>query len=92
MGFFKNILDFIKGRLNKNIEIISKSFGTMIASWVIALFGSFIALASGLPPNWGVTLALGFGGTSQFLLILIRTAFGKPDEKIEEVKEGLGNI
>ena len=81
MGFFKNFYEFVKGRLNKNVEIISKSFGAMAILWSAGLFGSLIALATGLPPNWGVMLALGLGGTSEFVIILFRTMFGKPNGK-----------
>jgi len=81
MGFFKNFYEFVKGRLNKNVEIISKSFGAMAILWSAGLFGSLIALATGLPPNWGVVLALGLGGTSEFVIILLRTMFGKPNEE-----------
>lgn len=81
MGFFKNFYEFVKGRLNKNVEVISKNFGAMAILWSAGLFSSLIALATGLPPNWGVTLALGLGGTSEFVIILFRTMFGKPNKE-----------
>ncbi len=70
--------NYIKLRVNNKVEVIMRSFGGMLTAWTIALASSLVALVTGLPPNWGVSLSLGIGATSLFLVQLYRIAFGKP--------------
>ncbi len=87
MAFWTNVWTYIKDRLNKpsSVELIVKSFGAMLTIWIIGFFASLISLVSGQPPNWGIMLATGLGSLSQFLVVFIRTVFGK------KVENGNGN-
>jgi purine-cytosine permease-like protein len=82
MGKIWNLFyNYVVGRLSKpdNVEMIMKSFGALLITWLTGLFGAIIAAISGEPAGWIFMLSLGLGGTSQFLVLLLRTMFGKPN-------------
>ena len=72
----KVLSEYLGARLKDKVEILMRSFGALLTTWTIALFGSFIALISGLDPNWAVSIGTGLGATSLFLVQFYRVAFG----------------
>ena len=77
MGFWKNFWKFVRRNTNKNTEVISKSFGAMLIIWAVAGISILIQLVSGGISDYQTPVILGLGGTSEFLIILIRSIFGK---------------
>lgn len=83
MGFWKNFVKFIRTNTNKNTEVISKNFGAMLITWTIAGITILISLVTGGILDYEIPVILGLGGTSQFLIVLIRSVFGKRAEEEE---------
>jgi len=76
MGFWKNFVKFVRGNANKNTEVISISFGAMLVIWTLAGISILIGMSTGTV-DFKTPLILGLGGTSEFLIILIRSIFGR---------------
>lgn len=81
MGFIGRFIDFAKKNLHKNLEVISKVFGSTLRIWSGALFTIAIGLATGQPIVWGSALAIGLGATANFVDVVLRCIFGKKTEE-----------
>ena len=83
MGFIQNLIKFVKSNANQNVEVISKNFGAMLILWATCGISIVIQLVSGGITDLTTPVVLGLGGTLNFLIILIRSIFGKnsPEEK-----------
>jgi hypothetical protein len=66
------------------VEVISKSFGSTLIIWVTALIGVLISFVTGEPVSLGTALAMGLTATAQFLIIVIRSIFGKKSKEEEK--------
>jgi len=85
MGVILNkFYKFIVTNLSKNVEVISKSFGSTLIIWVTALIGVLISFVTGEPVSLGTALAMGLTATAQFLIIVIRSIFGKKSKEEEK--------
>ena len=81
MGFWKKFVSFIKKNASRNTEIISKNFGAMLIIWTIAGITILINFISTGSVDYRTPVILGLGGTSEFLVVLLRSLFGKKREE-----------
>lgn len=84
MGFWKLFKEYVKNRLNKNVEPIAKSFGAMCTVWIVSGISALVGIITGEPTAFITALILGLGSTSNFLTVLMRTIFGKVSNGEEE--------
>ena len=82
MGFWKNFVKYIKGRLNKvsTIELIAKNFGALLFVWAGVGATILVSLLTTGVADFIAPVALGIGATLEFTGVLIRSIFGKKEE------------
>ncbi len=81
MGFWKKFVSFLKANASKNTEVISKNFGAMAIMWCISGISILISFILTGKIDYVTPVTLGLGGTSQFLVVLLRSVFGKKKEE-----------
>jgi len=86
MDFLANFKKFIITNANKNLEVISKSFGAMLIIGATAGISLLVQLVSGSITDYISPISLFLGAVLQFIIIVIRSVFGKKSAEEEPIE------
>lgn len=78
IGFWKKFYNYVKTRLNSNVETVAKSTGGVLTVWGVSLISGAIGAFTGNPEALNIAIIAGLGATSSYFAVLMRTIFGKP--------------